>query len=134
MQPSLQTLKSDEGAHFDRSVNISSSDISPTVSWGTSPQDVVPITGTVPRPEDAKTDAQKVSIERAIAYMGIEAGMKMTDIKVDKVSRVLHFERTNHRFDLLRSSSVLARILESRIYDPPPRSSLVVRSSPESTR
>lgn len=80
-----QTLKSDEGAHWDRVVKISSSDISPTVSWGTSPQDVVAITGSVPDPKDALNEEKKAGIERALAYMGLTAGMKMEDVKIDKV-------------------------------------------------
>jgi homoaconitase/3-isopropylmalate dehydratase large subunit len=82
----VQTLKSDEGAHFDRIVKISSADISPTVSWGTSPQDVVSISGNVPSPADATSEAQKTGIERALAYMGLTAGMKMEDVKIEKVS------------------------------------------------
>ena len=84
----LQTLKSDEGAHFDRVVKIAAADISPTVSWGTSPQDVVSISGTVPDPKDANSDEGKASIERALSYMGLTAGMQMEDVKIDKVSTV----------------------------------------------
>lgn len=83
--PPSQTLKSDEGAHFDRIVKISSADIAPTVTWGTSPQDVAPITGTVPHPDDATTPDRKAAIERALAYMGLEAGMKLEDVKINKV-------------------------------------------------
>lgn len=81
----MQTLKSDEGAHFDKVVKISSSDIAPTVTWGTSPEDTAAITATVPRPKDAESPAKKAKIERALQYMGIEGGMKLEDIKITNV-------------------------------------------------
>jgi len=77
-------LFTDEGAHFDKVLTIKGEDIAPAVTWGTSPEDVLPITGTVPHPEDfegGKVDAAK----RALDYMGLKAGMKLTDIKIDTV-------------------------------------------------
>lgn len=79
-----KTLFTDEDAHFDKVLTIKGEDIAPAVTWGTSPEDVLPITGTVPHPEDfegGKVDAVKRSLE----YMGLEAGMKLTDIEIDTV-------------------------------------------------
>ncbi|MDG1997244.1 MAG: 3-isopropylmalate dehydratase large subunit, partial [Emcibacteraceae bacterium] len=79
------SLKSDAGATYDNEVFIDATSIVPQVTWGTSPEDVLPITGYVPSPADAKDADQKSSIERALSYMGLEAGTKLTDVKVDKV-------------------------------------------------
>jgi 3-isopropylmalate/(R)-2-methylmalate dehydratase large subunit len=79
-----KSLFTDEGAHFDKVLTIKGEDIAPAVTWGTSPEDVLPITGIVPRPEDfegGKVDAVKRSLE----YMGLTAGMKLTDIQIDTV-------------------------------------------------
>lgn len=77
-------LFSDEGAHFDKVLTIKAEDIAPAVTWGTSPEDVLPITGNVPSPEDfegGKVDA----VARSLEYMGLTAGMKLTDIEIDTV-------------------------------------------------
>lgn len=79
------SLRSDEGAKYDTEVFIDAKDISPTVSWGTSPQDVVPITGVVPSPDDFEDPNRKAGCERALEYMGLTAGTKMEDIVVDKI-------------------------------------------------
>ena len=73
-----KTLKSDDGAKFDKTVSIKAEDISPTVTWGTSPEDVVSISGFVPKCESE-------SKKRSLEYMGLTEGMKITDIKIDKV-------------------------------------------------
>ncbi len=78
-------LASDEGAVYDREVNLRAEDIAPTVTWGTTPEDVLPITGSVPSPSDFADDAKKASVERMLDYMGLTAGTKLTDIKIDKV-------------------------------------------------
>ena len=83
-----QTLVSDPDAYFDSSVLIDAKDIQPTVSWGTSPQDVTHIGGVVPDPEDAPNAARKASIERSLEYMDLVPGTKMEDIKVDKVGKL----------------------------------------------
>ena len=80
-----KTLPSDEGATYDKEVTLDVSEIVPQVTWGTSPEDVAPITGTVPRPEDFENPAKQESAKMALDYMGLTGGMKMTDIKVDKV-------------------------------------------------
>ena len=78
-------LKSDRGAKFDKEVEIKGDDISPMVTWGTSPQDVVSITADVPDPEKEKDDDRKASMNRSLNYMGLKPNTKMTDIKVDKI-------------------------------------------------
>ena len=80
-----KSLKTDEGARFDEEIFIDAAGIVPQVTWGTSPEDVVDITGSVPDPRDALNKDQKASMERALSYMGLKAGTKMTDIKVDRV-------------------------------------------------
>jgi 3-isopropylmalate dehydratase len=81
-----KTLPSDEGAVYDKVVVIKASDIAPTVTWGTSPQDVVPITGRVPDPKDVKDASRAAAMKRSLEYMGLEAGVPINTIKVDKVS------------------------------------------------
>ena len=78
-------LKSDFNAKFDKKVEIKGDDISPMVTWGTSPQDVVPITGLIPDPEKEKDDDKKTSMKRSLNYMGLKPNTKITDIKIDKI-------------------------------------------------
>ena len=80
-----KTLASDEGAAYDREVVLRAEDIAPTVTWGTTPEDVLPITGNVPSPDDFADEAKKASVERMLDYMGLKAGTKLTDISIDKV-------------------------------------------------
>ena len=80
-----KTLPSDIDAKYDREVNLEAGGIAPQVTWGTSPENVVPITGFVPDPENAPNEAQRQSMKRSLDYMGLSAGTKMTDIPVDKV-------------------------------------------------
>jgi 3-isopropylmalate/(R)-2-methylmalate dehydratase large subunit len=100
------TLKSDEGAHFDRIVRLNGANLPPIVSWGTSPQDVVSITGVVPDPEAAEDEGKKAAIRRALSYMGLAAGTKITDIALD---RVFIGSCTNGRIEDLRAA---ARVVE----------------------
>jgi len=79
------TLKSDSDAKFDKEVEIKGDDISPMVTWGTSPQDVVPVTGVVPDPEKEKDEDRKKSMIRSLNYMGLKPNIKITDIKVDRI-------------------------------------------------
>ena len=79
------TLKSDPDAKFDKEVEIKGDDISPMVTWGTSPQDVVSVTGVVPDPEKEKDEERKKSMIRSLNYMGLKPNTKITDIKVDKI-------------------------------------------------
>lgn len=79
-----KTLHSDDDAHFDKVVTLKGEDIQPVVTWGTSPEDVLPITGTVPYPSDfegGKVDA----VKRSLDYMGLTSGMKLSDIEIDTV-------------------------------------------------
>ena len=101
-------LKSDPGAKYDIDVLINAADIVPTVSWGTSPQDVVPITGAVPAPEDFDGKAKQDSCRKALEYMGLEPGTKMEDIVLDKV---FIGSCTNARIEDLRAS---AKILQGK--------------------
>ena len=79
-----KTLYTDEGAHFDKVVTLRGEDIAPVVTWGTSPEDVLPITAAVPAPEDF--DGGKAeAVKRSLDYMGLTPGMKLTDIAVDTV-------------------------------------------------
>jgi len=101
-------LKSDQGAEFDQEVEINAKDINPMVTWGTSPQDVVSVTGTVPDPEKEKDKDRKNSMKRSLDYMGLNPNTKMTDIKVD---RIFIGSCTNGRIGDLRDA---ARILKGK--------------------
>jgi len=102
------TLKSDAGARYDLDILINAADIAPTVSWGTSPQDVVPITGIVPAPEDFDGEAKQESCRKALEYMGLRSGTKMEDIMLDKI---FIGSCTNARIEDLR---VAAQIIEGK--------------------
>ncbi len=79
-----KTLPTDDGAHFDVEITLNAADIAPQVTWGTSPQDVLPITGSVPLLTDFPEE-QRDTIARSLDYMGLTPGTKLTDIPVDKV-------------------------------------------------
>ena len=78
-------LFSDSDAKFDKEVNIDAKDIEPLVTWGTSPQDVSPITGEVPDPEKEKDKDRRTAMYRSLEYMGLKPKMKISDFKVDKI-------------------------------------------------
>ena len=78
-------LKSDSGAKFDKEVEIKGDEISPMVTWGTSPEDVTSISGSVPDPQKEKNEDRKASMNRSLNYMGLKPNTKITDIKIDKV-------------------------------------------------
>ncbi|OCH93566.1 hypothetical protein OBBRIDRAFT_790090 [Obba rivulosa] len=111
-----RTLKTDEGAKFDVEVNIRAEDILPTVTWGTSPQDVVPITGIVPDPTTIADAGRRAAVERALKYMGLEAKTPIEEIKIDKV---FIGSCTNSRIEDLRSSAkiILAAGPDTKIAD-----------------
>lgn len=97
-----RTLKSDPGAKYDIEVEIKAEDIIPTVTWGTSPQDVVPITGKVPNPADFEDPIKKAGVERALEYMGLTAGTPMEQVEIDKA---FLGSCTNGRIEDLRSAA-----------------------------
>lgn len=78
-------LPSDEGASYDKEIVMDAADIHPSVTWGTSPEDVVSITGNVPAPSDFEDTNKQASTKRALEYMGLTAGTPMQDITVDKI-------------------------------------------------
>ena len=102
------TLKSDEGAHFDKEVSLDGKDIKPMVTWGTSPQDVLTVDESVPNPEGEIDLDKKNSIERSLQYMGLKPNTKITDIKIDKV---FIGSCTNGRIEDLREA---AKILKDK--------------------
>ena len=102
------TLASDDGAVYDREVTLRAEDISPTVTWGTTPEDVLPITGLVPAPEDFADEGKRASVARMLDYMGLTPGTRLTDIAVDKV---FIGSCTNARIEDLRE---VAKVVEGR--------------------
>jgi len=80
-----KTLPSDPGARYDREVRLAAADIAPQVTWGTSPQDVAPITGRVPDPRDAGDPARTAAMERSLDYMGLKPNTPFKDVAVDTV-------------------------------------------------
>jgi 3-isopropylmalate/(R)-2-methylmalate dehydratase large subunit len=103
-----ETLRSDDGAHFDKMIRLDAAKLPPVVTWGTSPEDVITVTGKVPNPADIADEAKRLSKERALAYMGLSAGTKITDIKLD---RVFIGSCTNGRIEDLRAA---AKIVEGK--------------------
>ncbi|BGP16557.1 hypothetical protein JCM10213_000531 [Rhodosporidiobolus nylandii] len=101
-----KSLKTDEGAHFDHVVKINAADIPPTVTWGTSPEDTVSITGSVPDPAKATSEAAKGKIERALHYMGLQPNERIQDIKI---TNVFIGSCTNSRIEDLRAAASIAK-------------------------
>ena len=80
-----KTLYSDKDCKFDKEIQIDGKNIEPLVTWGTSPQDVSPVTGIVPDPENEKNEDRKMAMKRSLSYMGLKANTKISDIKIDKI-------------------------------------------------
>jgi 3-isopropylmalate/(R)-2-methylmalate dehydratase large subunit len=101
-----QTLHSDADAQFDKVVKLDAAQIEPQVSWGTSPEMVVPVNGNVPDPAQAEDESQRKSWEAALKYMGLQPNQAMTDIWLD---RVFIGSCTNSRIEDLRAAAEVAK-------------------------
>ena len=103
-----KSLPSDENASYDEEININAEDITPQITWGTSPQDVAPINGKVPNPEIIKDSNRRKAVERSLEYMGLEPNQEIEKIKIDKV---FIGSCTNGRIEDLRE---VARVVEGK--------------------
>jgi len=101
-----RTLHSDAGATFDRVVDVRAADIKPQVTWGTSPEMVLPVDSRVPDPDREKDDVRRSGMVRALEYMGLKPNTPLTDIRVD---RVFIGSCTNSRIEDLRAAAEVAR-------------------------
>jgi 3-isopropylmalate/(R)-2-methylmalate dehydratase large subunit len=101
-----KTLPSDADAVFDREVELYAGEIAPQVTWGTSPQDVLPITGAVPDPDKESDEGRKRAMERALSYMGLKPGTKLRDVAIDAV---FIGSCTNGRIEDLRAAAAIAK-------------------------
>ena len=107
-----RTLHSDAGAAFDSVVELDASALKPQVTWGTSPEMVLPVGGRVPDPDKEKDAAKRGAIERALAYMGLEPDKAITDIRIDKV---FIGSCTNSRIEDLRAAAAVVRRSGQRV-------------------
>ncbi len=103
-----KSLPSDEGAFYDKRITIDATKIKPTVTWGTSPEDVVSIDGFIPDPNKIQDDDARQKVERSLEYMGLKGGQKISDVEINTV---FIGSCTNSRIEDLRSA---ARIIEGK--------------------
>src|SRR6185295_18816538 len=103
-----ETLRSDDGAQFDREIRLDAAKLPPLVTWGTSPEQVISVTGRVPVPAEIADENKRTAAERSLGYMGLNGGEKITDIKLD---RVFIGSCTNGRIEDLR---VVAQIVDGK--------------------
>ena len=101
-----RTLHSDEGAHFDRAINLNAADVQPQVTWGTSPEMVVPVSGKVPDPAQEKDPVKRSGMEGALKYMGLEPNTPITDIRPD---RIFIGSCTNSRIEDMRAAAAVVK-------------------------
>jgi len=107
-----ETLGSDDGAHFDREIRLDAAKLPPLVTWGTSPEQVVSVTGRVPRPQDIADENKRRAAVTSLDYMGLKGGENITDIALD---RVFIGSCTNARIEDLR---VVARVVDGKTVKP----------------
>ena len=103
-----KTLRTDPGASFDKSVRVDASEVAPTVTWGTSPEDVVAISGKVPAPQSFADETKQAAAQKSLDYMGLTPGTDMTDVAIENV---FIGSCTNSRIEDLRAA---ASVLEGR--------------------
>jgi 3-isopropylmalate/(R)-2-methylmalate dehydratase large subunit len=103
-----ETLRSDDGAHFDREIRLDAAKLPPLVTWGTNPEQVVSVTARVPRPQDIADDNKRQAAARSLGYMGLQGGERVTDIKID---RAFIGSCTNSRIEDLRA---VAKVVDGK--------------------